>query len=309
MSFYLRKTVRVGPLRLNLSKSGLGVSAGVPGFRVGAGPRGSYVRVGRGGIFYQATLGAAGGKSPTRGKLTNDSNAPSPSSNNGYSPGDVVLSDVTGATTTALIPSQLSELVMQLNDAATSHRIWPWLLVATILLSVVVSPLLLILGIPAVIWMWWRDKIRRTVVAFYEIDGHLQTRYQILVDAFTGICQSQRAWHVVAEGDVRSTHQYKINAGATSIIRRKPLNRGLKGPPHLSSNIAIPALRSTGRSVYFLPDRMLVRDRNTYADVAYAALDVDSSDERFIEDDSSDAPVVGRTWKYVNVKGGPDRRY
>lgn len=43
MGFYFRKSVRLGPLRFNLSKSGIGTSVGVKGFRLGAGPRGNYV--------------------------------------------------------------------------------------------------------------------------------------------------------------------------------------------------------------------------------------------------------------------------
>jgi len=35
MGFYLRKSLRVGPLRFNLSKSGIGLSAGIKGFRIG----------------------------------------------------------------------------------------------------------------------------------------------------------------------------------------------------------------------------------------------------------------------------------
>src|SRR5437762_9984685 len=53
MGWYLRKSFGLGPLRLNLSKSGIGYSLGVPGARVGVGPRGSYVRLGRGGVYYQ----------------------------------------------------------------------------------------------------------------------------------------------------------------------------------------------------------------------------------------------------------------
>ena len=37
MGFYLRKSVRVGPVRFNLSKSGIGMSTGIKGFRVGTG--------------------------------------------------------------------------------------------------------------------------------------------------------------------------------------------------------------------------------------------------------------------------------
>src|SRR4051812_41274597 len=56
MGFYVRKSISVGPLRFNLSKSGIGVSAGIRGFRVGSGPRGNYVHMGRGGFYYRQTL-------------------------------------------------------------------------------------------------------------------------------------------------------------------------------------------------------------------------------------------------------------
>jgi len=47
-----------GPLRLNLSKSGLGLSLGVPGLHIGSGPRGRYVRAGLPGtgVYYRKSL-------------------------------------------------------------------------------------------------------------------------------------------------------------------------------------------------------------------------------------------------------------
>jgi len=57
MGLYIRKSFRAGPLRLNLSKRGLGVSAGVKGLRVGSGPRGNYVHAGRKGLYYRKSLG------------------------------------------------------------------------------------------------------------------------------------------------------------------------------------------------------------------------------------------------------------
>ncbi len=53
MSFYIRKHFRVGPVRLNLSKGGLGVSGGVTGARIGLSPRGAYVHGGRHGLYYR----------------------------------------------------------------------------------------------------------------------------------------------------------------------------------------------------------------------------------------------------------------
>jgi hypothetical protein len=57
VGFYIRKSFRAGPYRLNLSKHGLGFSGGVKGFRVGAGPRGGYVNAGRKGVYYRKTFG------------------------------------------------------------------------------------------------------------------------------------------------------------------------------------------------------------------------------------------------------------
>lgn len=56
MGWYLRKSFGIGPLRLNLSKSGLGLSGGVKGLRVGTGPRGSYLHGGREGLYFRKSL-------------------------------------------------------------------------------------------------------------------------------------------------------------------------------------------------------------------------------------------------------------
>ena len=63
MGFYFRKSVNFGPFRLNFSKSGIGVSTGVKGFRVGTGPNGNYVHMGRNGIYYKKTFGKNNNKS------------------------------------------------------------------------------------------------------------------------------------------------------------------------------------------------------------------------------------------------------
>ena len=60
MGFYIRKAFRAGPVRFNLSKSGVGLSAGVRGARIGMGPRGAYVHGGRGGVYYRKQVGSTG---------------------------------------------------------------------------------------------------------------------------------------------------------------------------------------------------------------------------------------------------------
>ncbi|HEX6817254.1 MAG TPA: DUF4236 domain-containing protein [Ktedonobacterales bacterium] len=58
MPWYVRKSVKMGPMRLNFSKRGIGMSVGVRGLRVGTGPRGPYVSGGRGGVYFRQSLRA-----------------------------------------------------------------------------------------------------------------------------------------------------------------------------------------------------------------------------------------------------------
>ncbi|MBN2579097.1 MAG: DUF4236 domain-containing protein [Pirellulales bacterium] len=66
MGYYLRKSFRIGPVRFNLSKSGIGVSAGVKGARFGVRPDGrSYVHAGRYGLYFRQELGRNRRASPS----------------------------------------------------------------------------------------------------------------------------------------------------------------------------------------------------------------------------------------------------
>jgi Protein of unknown function (DUF4236) len=69
MGFYLRKSFSFGPVRLNLSKSGLGASLGVKGLRIGTGPRGAYLHAGREGLYFRQSL-RSGATGPVDGKST-----------------------------------------------------------------------------------------------------------------------------------------------------------------------------------------------------------------------------------------------
>lgn len=73
MGFFYRKSVKVGPFRVNVSHRGVGVSTGVPGLRVGVNSRGrrytqvsvpgtgfGYRSSGKGCLFLVAALPATG---------------------------------------------------------------------------------------------------------------------------------------------------------------------------------------------------------------------------------------------------------
>lgn len=59
MGWSYRRSAKFGPFRLNFSKSGIGVSAGVKGARISTGPRGSYANFGISGLYYRQKVGGA----------------------------------------------------------------------------------------------------------------------------------------------------------------------------------------------------------------------------------------------------------
>ena len=56
IGFSFRKRIRIGPVRLNLSKTGIGVSTGVKGLSVSTGSRGTYLNAGMNGVYYRTKL-------------------------------------------------------------------------------------------------------------------------------------------------------------------------------------------------------------------------------------------------------------
>jgi hypothetical protein len=69
MGFRFRKSFKLGPVRLNLSKSGVGASVGVRGARIGVGPRGARVNVGIPGTGIGWEQRISGGASPRANEL------------------------------------------------------------------------------------------------------------------------------------------------------------------------------------------------------------------------------------------------
>jgi DNA polymerase-3 subunit epsilon len=265
------------------------------------------------GISYRATLPRTRAGSPQAQRLPpGPLPPPLPPSD------EVPLEDVTGVRVDQLIISSPSELLSQLNRAAARVRLWPWLAGAVAVLVLwagqstpVVALVAAVLGVPLIAWTFMRDQAARSVPVFYDVNDQPAVRFQALVDAFDRLRSCQRAWHVSAAGTVHTTYQYKTSAGASEVLRRLAAVLNLDGPPVLKTNIAVPSMHTSARSLYFLPDRLLVGEGRKYAEASYGSFALHADAVNFIEDGRApqDNELVGTTWKYVNVRGGPDRRY
>jgi hypothetical protein len=161
--------------------------------------------------------------------------------------------------------------------------------------------------VASVAWLNRRDRLRRTVVLFFDLDPEMETAYEAVHTSFDWLATSQALWHLQAEG----TTPWKTSGGATKAVRRQRIRALKTAPRGIETNIAVPSLAVGRQTLYFFPDRILVLDGSEVGAVGYEQLVVEASAVRFVEEESvpSDTTVVGSTWKYVNKKGGPDRRF
>ncbi len=303
MGFYLRKSVKVGPLRFNLSGSGIGISGGIRGLRVGTGPRGNYIHMGRGGFYYRATIPSA---TPPP-MLTPRS--PEPAASDG-------LTEIESGAVEAMSESSSEALLAEIRAKRRLVRYWPfWLfcggLIGLIVLAVTptwATAVASFVYITGLVWLRRRDALRKTVVLMYDFEPDAQATYEAVHNGFDWLSNSQRVWHMEAR---RATADWKHNAGAGYLVRRRRIPLRTSDPPGIKTNVAVPAIPVGRQSLYFLPDRILVFDGKAVGAVGYDQLRVDVAAVPFIESDPapSDAELIEYTWRYVNKRGGPDRRF
>lgn len=308
MGFYIRKSIRVGPLRFNLSKSGIGVSAGIKGFRVGTGPRGHYVHAGRGGIYYRATvqdgpIHKPAGCLPDSQFLLSTQNVPSSTE---Y---------IESTAAIAMVDHSSASLLAELNDKFQKTRLWPF--VFGVAMPIVLygcaiqNTLWLILGIFLIIITmlasYW-DQNRKTTVLFYELQAPVLPAFEALHMAFERLLSCQKKWHIAA---LSKNSDIKYTSGAHTTAHRSRIYMKIKSPPYLKTNIPIFSLPAGKQQLYFLPDKILVYDNEGIGGIPYNQITIKSATMPFIERGGvpSDTMVIDRTWKYVNKNGGPDRRF
>ncbi len=305
MGFYIRKSIRVGAVRLNISKSGLGVSTGVKGFRVGMNGRGTYVHMGRGGLYYRKQLSWNSRPVPahteTEGQYSNQIVEPSGSS--------IIFSED--------LDRPLDVEAKNADDAALLSHFrkrgnWSVLIVIFALLGLLASfgSIAWAIGFSVIalaLFVLHVVQAQRGVL-IYDLDDLAIERFQAVVESFASFFHSNRMWLYEQRA---VTSDWKRNAGATQLMKRRPANAWPEGDPKIRTNISIPCLSSGEERIYFLPDAVVVRYGSSLAAYRYEELSLSVETEIFIEEGTTpaDAQVVGQAWRYTRRDGGPDRRF
>jgi uncharacterized protein DUF4236 len=311
VGFYIRKSISAGPFRFNLSGSGIGMSVGVKGFRVGSGPRGNYVHMGRGGLYYRASLGGARQSLGARSREPRPAPPAQPST---------VISSLTAIETGSvleMVSANGSDIVRQINETMGRMRFWPWTLGGGLVASAALltqpntQPFALALAVCTAAlsaFVSHVDAQRKTVVIMYDLHDAVVELFKKFAQEFDYIATANRIWNIDTSG---RTGDWKHNAGASHLITRKRANLTYSIPSVIKTNIDLPSIIGGRHNIYFFPDVVLITEGNHAGAVSYEQLVILWNNTVFLEDDGvpSDAQVVGQTWQYVNKAGGPDRRF
>lgn len=321
MGFYIRKALKVGPFRFNLSRSGIGISAGVTGFRLGTGPRGNYIHMGRGGLYFRQSLNS-GGATHNGGRRP----APPPQ----FAPEETgslgtvgPLQEIESGSVQTMVDASSADLLQEINEKRKTPRLLPGAIAVTLIALVLLlitgantaSPLpmelIVLAAVVGGLFCWFvslKDAMRKTTVIMYDLEPEAEAAYTELHDAFTVLKSCARTWHIQARAQVRNA---KYHAGAGSVLERTAISLSTGAPPLVKCNVDVPLIPAGKQTLAFMPDRLLVFEPTSVGAVDYRDLIAVYDESRFIEDETlpRDATVVGRTWRYVNKNGGPDRRF
>jgi hypothetical protein len=309
MGWGFRRSFSIGGMRLYASKSGLSASVGVKGLRLNVGPRGAFISAGAGGFYYRAHLG---GKRPVA------YHAPPPSGQR-FEPrreaANLIQIDADES-----FQSQTTSGTMLLDTLNVLSTPRPMFWIALMMAIGAMVSTVMLLSEPALILLCillitlafafaaYHDHRSRRYVLAYDLDASASKRYDVLVDAYRKL---QQAGSVRGIDEENRHGDWKRNAGATSSVSQYRVSCNGRGMPRVITNLENISVGAKLRTLFFLPDQLLIRRGFHYSAIPYAELALEMSSGQFVWEDwvPGDAEVVSHTWRFVRRDGGPDRRF
>lgn len=323
MGWYIRKSVKMGPVRFNLSKSGIGASVGITGFRIGIKPNGrSYIHAGRYGFYYREEFGS---KITNSNKFSNVNDLNSNTDNTVFyntAGTEELKSDYKKDVVEALTKSYkafrcdyltgsiaLIILIVLFINKNYFYNPYDYLSDNKGLFYILIGTITIISVVAFIFVAKWEIK-RRQIDIVYEFENNDFEYYKRIISAFNKIAQCKQIWSLISSQYLLDAYQSKINAGAGSLVDRGIASSGTGKLPWVNTNISIPLIKANGKCLYFVPDGIIVYDAKGIAYVEYQNLKISYGTTTFVDEyPPSDANIIYNTWQYVNKSGGPDRRF
>jgi hypothetical protein len=300
MSFYLRKSIKLGLLRFNLSKSGVGASLGVKGIRFGINTKGNYIHLGRSGFYYKKTL-------PVQQQISQDNPGESQFL---YNEIPKYFEKIQSESTLLMKDADSKDFLDELNEKNNQFEYHFMIAFIGILLVFIFrSQLTFWLTLVLTLVARHYNITRKSIVLFYDFEDDFKSLYEKFINSFKELKEASKIWYVKGTSKIELDKKY--TAGVEIECARDMAKLYIEEPKFIKTNLEVPILELNNRFFYFLPDQIIVKDNDGYGAIQYSDIETNSYTGKFVEYESlpRDVEIVGYTWQYVNKNGGPDLRF
>ena len=290
MGLRFRKSIGLGHgFRINISKSGVGYSWGVRGFRV---TKTSTGRIRKTYSLYGTGISYVEEYDPRKKNAqTITSVAPTL---------DILSADIENFQS-----AEHTDIIKRITSLLR------WNMFCTILLWFVIVGIVIpeILILPAIGLV---GKVLLRTLGDIELDYHFddesEIEYNDRLNAWLSLNDCRKLWQVTAQ---RFNRNKKANSGAGRTVAKEQIKIKKRTPFYIESNLDIITLKLKRETLIFLPDKLIIAKKTKAGAISYSDIQISVGATKFVESQRvpKDAIVLGYTWKYVNKNGSRDRRY
>lgn len=295
MGLRYRKSINLGGgFRVNISKSGVGYSWGVPGYRVtktAAGKTRRTYSIPGTGISYV----------DEQGKKVS---SPSPTQTTDTTYSDV--SDIESADIKNFQTAEYSDLLKRINAIILINKITTWILIISFIISASNSYYWIAFWLSAALKIYLHTKGK--IFFEYSIDADTQKEFESKTQNWNSLKRCQKKWFISQEATLRNS---KTSGGAGKGIDRLPLTIANNLPFYIRTNIEPVVLRLKKETLILLPDKILIIKKNKVGALSYSNVKFDVYATGFIETETppKDSEFVKMVWLKTNKDGSPDMRF
>lgn len=300
MGLRFRKSINLGGgFKINLSKSGIGYSWGVKGYRI--------TKKATGGTRHTASIPGTGISyvHETSGKSSNPSgshgNSPTLPSSNNYE-----TTEINNGNVSEISSDGLEEMIASANKSLKYNKYSTIGIIASLILGCS-YPFLFLFTIGFIAWKIYIKK-NGVIDLNYTIDKDQRNLINEKMSPLRKIARSNKIWRITQTSSVVDT---RYTSGASSSIRRTACATSTTLPFPFQSNEEAICFKSGKETFIFLPDKFLLIQKGVVGALNYSDLSSSIKGTRFVENEivPSDAKIIDYTWKYVNKNGSPDKRF
>ncbi|MFM7590473.1 MAG: DUF4236 domain-containing protein, partial [Isosphaeraceae bacterium] len=261
MGFYFRKSIGVGPFRFNLSKSGIGVSTGIPGFRISQSPTGTYIHLGKNGFYYKQKIGF--NPKATHSQIKSEPENYESFVSQEYSKTHGPMSFIGTSSIDGMVNAKPDSILNEIKEKSEIQELWPIVFIISFTISLIVllaekflylRILTIAFSILITVWFFINDSLKKCVVLMYDIDDEYLEDYKNLCNEIEDFSHIKKLWVINTAGAV---HDSRYHAGANLLITRSIIKINYSTPKNIKVNVSVPQMDLGRIQLFLLPSEIL----------------------------------------------------